>query len=168
MKLKLLFLAIFLCLAAVGGGTALMWNLWFAQTHTPWAEPGAVEKGRLALAAQLADSVKREAEIEKIYWDQPEKLQVLIQAHQQREDKLAGNPAANQIVAHDQQAIDRLQQRIAALEAKREAQAEAEAEAAKQAALEAKQEALAERAAEQGHTAPAHPTTTRPAGTTHP
>lgn len=175
MRLKLLLLAIILCLAAVGGGTAVLWNLWFAQMHTPWAEPGAVEKGRLALAAQLADSVKREAEIEKIYWDQPEKLQVLIQAHQLRMDKLAGNSAANEIVAHDKQAIDKLQQRIAALEAERQARAEAEAEAAKQAALdakqaalEAKQQALADRAAEQGHPAATHPATTRPATPTHP
>jgi hypothetical protein len=170
MKLKLVVLTLFLCLAAAAGATTLAWSVWYAESHTPWAEPDAMERGREALAVQLGDSVKREAEIERLYWNQPEKLQVLIQAHQQRMAKLDGNSAASQVVAHDKEAIAQLQQRIAAIEAEREAQAEAEAAAAKEAALEAKQEELAERAAEQGHSAGSH--TATPArsanGSTHP
>jgi hypothetical protein len=145
MKLKLIVLALFLAVTAAAGATTLAWNIWYAENHTPWTPPDAVEQGRLALAAQLSDSVKREAEIEKIYWDQPGKLEILIAAHQQREDKLAGNSAAYAIVAHDKDAIEKLRQRIAAIEATREAQAEAEAEAAREAALEAKQQAIDER-----------------------
>lgn len=151
MKLKLIVLTLFLCLTVAAGATTLAWNIWYAQSHTPSAEPGAVERGRQALAAQLADSVKREAEIEKLYWNQPEKLEVLLQSHQQRQEKLEGNTAAGELLAHDKQAIERLQQRIAAIQAAREAQAEAEAEAAKEAALEERQQELADKAAAAHH-----------------
>ena len=153
MKLKLIFAAVVLLLAVAGVASALVWNLWYAGSHTPWTEPNEVEKGRQALAAQLGDSIKREAEIEKIYWNQPEKLQVLIAAHQQRQEKLASNSAAGAIVAHDKQAVERLQQRMEAIEAERRARAEAEAEAERQAEEDARQQALADRAAAaQGHT----------------
>jgi len=163
MKLKLIALALFLCLAAAAGATTLAWNIWYAESHTPWSAPDAVERGRQELAAQLAGSVQREAEIEKIYWNQPEKLQKLIAAHRLRAEKLAGNSAAGEILAHDKDAITRLEQRIAALEAERIARAAAEAEAAQQAALEARQQALAERAAAQGRPlVNAHPATSAP------
>ena len=137
---------------------AVAWNTWYAGSHAVTVTPGAVEQGRQALDAQLKQATQREAEIEKLYWNEPEKLQVLIQSHQQRLAKLQGNTAAGAIVAHDNEAIARLQQRIAALEAARAAQAEAEAEAARQAALAAKQQAWEA----------AHPGQTYPAAAAHP
>jgi membrane protein involved in colicin uptake len=134
--------------------------VWWAGNHGVVTTPGAVEQGWQTLGAQLKQSEQSEAEIEKLYWNQPEKLAVLIEAHKQRMAKLEGNKTAGLIVAHDNEAVARLQQRIAAIYAQREAQAEAAAAAEKQAELEAKQQAWEE--AHPGQTypetaAPAHP-----------
>jgi membrane protein involved in colicin uptake len=160
MKRAATVIAVLVVLAAVMGGVAVAWNVWWAGNHGVVTTPGAVEQGWQTLGAQLKQSEQSEAEIEKLYWNQPEKLAVLIEAHKQRTAKLEGNKTAGLIVAHDNEAIARLQQRIAAIYAQREAQAEAAAAAEKQAELEAKQQAWEE--AHPGQTypetaAPAHP-----------
>ncbi|MDR3792006.1 MAG: hypothetical protein P4L03_01375 [Terracidiphilus sp.] len=160
MKTAATVLAVLVVLAAVTGGVAVAWNVWYAGSHGVVSTPGAVEQGWQTLGAQLKQSEQREAEIEKLYWNEPEKLAVLIESHKQRIAKLEGNKTAGLIVAHDNEAIARLEQRIAAIYAEREAQAEAAAEAEKQAALEAKQQAWEEAHPGQtypGAAAPAHP-----------
>ena len=142
MKTTLIALTLLVGLLAASALTAtIAWTVWYAENHAPSAALGPFEQSTAALHTQLAQSAQREAEIEKLYWNQPEKLQVLIQSHQQRIDKLTGNTASAEIVAHDQEAIARLEQRIAAIEAERVAQAQAEAEALKQQQLEARQQA---------------------------
>ena len=111
----------------------LAYNVWRGETEVLAPQPGPVEQGRQALHAQLEQSAAREAQIEKMYWDQPEKLQVLIQSHEKRITELEGNSAGGEIVAHDKDAITRLQNRITAIAATRQAAAEA---AAAQAAAE--------------------------------
>jgi len=88
------------------------YDVWYAGRHAPVVTPGAVEQGRMALHAQLAQATQQEEQAEKLYWNSPGQLQILIQRHQQRIDALAGNTASGEIVAHDQQAMARLQQRI--------------------------------------------------------
>ncbi|MDR3740927.1 MAG: hypothetical protein P4L40_18070 [Terracidiphilus sp.] len=115
----------------------LGYNVWRGETEVQAPQPGPVEQGRQALHAQLEKAAAREAQIEKTYWDQPEKLQVLIQSHQTRIAELEGNPAGGEIVAHDKEAIARLQNRITAIAAERQAaaaEAAAQAAAAQQAA----------------------------------
>jgi hypothetical protein len=115
LTLSLAFLAIVFCAIVVS-------NVWYAEHHPPVAAPGTVEQGRMALHAQLLQAGQREEQFEKLYWNSPEQLQVLIQSHQQRIDRLAGNAAGGEIVAHDQDAIARLQQRIADLATQAQAQ----------------------------------------------
>lgn len=115
----------------------LAYNVWRGESTVLAPIPGRVDLERRALHDQLQQATQREAEIEKLYWNQPEKLQVLIQSHQQRIARLDGNPAGNEIVAHDKDAIARLQQRIQTIAAQRQAQAEAAAAAAKAAADQA-------------------------------
>jgi hypothetical protein len=105
----------------------MAYNVWRAETETIVRTPGVVEQGRVALHMQLLQAEQREAGIEKIYWNQPEKLQVLIHSHETRIAQLEGNPAGGEIVAHDKDAIARLQKRIADIAAAREAAAEAAA-----------------------------------------
>ena len=107
----------------------LVYNAWRGETEVLAPQPGPVEQGRQALHAQLELSVAREAQIEKMYWDQPEKLQVLIQSHQKRIAELEENAAGGEIVAHDKDAVTRLQNRITAIAAERQAAAEAAAAA---------------------------------------
>jgi hypothetical protein len=76
------------------------------------AGPDAVEAGRQKLHAELAASEQREAEIEKQDWDSIPLLRDVIEAHQQRMGKLAANSQAGEIVAHDRDAIARLEKRI--------------------------------------------------------
>jgi membrane protein involved in colicin uptake len=145
MKNLVLALMLALGLFAITFCVIVGYNVWYADSHPAVPTPGAVEQGRTALHLQLYQASQREAEIEKLYWNEPEKLQVLIQSHQQRIDNLAGNKASSEIAAHDQQAIARLQQRIAEIAAQRQAQAEAEAEAAREAAQAQKAELAASR-----------------------
>lgn len=133
-----MLIALALVAAGAATGLGIAWNVWYAESHTPTAAPGAVEQGRQNLHAQLEQSEQREAEIEKLYWNQPEKLEQIIEAHQQRYNKLTGNPTAGEIQQHDQQAVARLQQRIQQIWAERKAAAEAEA--ARAAALEEQEE----------------------------
>lgn len=124
-----------LCVLALLAGV-LAYNVWRAETEAIVRQLGVVEQGHAALHTKLLEAEQREAAIEKVYWNAPEKLAVLIHSHEQRIDKLAGNPAGGEIVAHDKDAIARLQKRIADLDAQRQAAAAAEAEQAKQAQAE--------------------------------
>lgn len=110
------------------------YNVWRAETETIAYTPGVVEQGRMNLHTQLLQAEQREAEIEKVYWNAPEKLAILIHSHEQRIEKLTGNLAGGEIVAHDKDAIERLQKRIDAIAAARAAAAEAQAAAAQEAA----------------------------------
>lgn len=111
----------------------LAYNVWRAETETIVRQPDVVEQGHTALHTLLVEAEQREAAIEKVYWNAPDKLAVLIHSHEQRIEKLSGNPAGGEIVAHDKDAIARLQKRIADLDAQRQAEAAAQAEQAKQA-----------------------------------
>jgi len=124
-------IALGVVLALVG---VLAYNVWRGETEVLAPIPGKVELERRALHAKLEQAQQRETEIEKMYWSQPEKLQVLIQSHQKRISELEGNAAGGEIVAHDKDAVARLQKRIEAIAVERQAQAEAAAAAAKAAA----------------------------------
>ena len=137
-------------LALLGGFWA--YNVWRGETDTIVRPPSVVEQGRAALHNQLVQAELREAQIEKLYWNAPEKIEVLIQSHQQRIEKLAGNPAGGEIIAHDNVAIARLQKRIADIEVQRQAEA-----AAREAAAEAQAEAAKAAAQETAGTTPSNP-----------
>jgi membrane protein involved in colicin uptake len=97
------------------------WNVWHAVYEPVTSTPGLVEQGRQQLHAQLEQAKTREAEIEKQDWDTVTLLRELIQAHQHRIDQLKDNGQAGEIVAHDREAIDRLEKRIADLQAQQAA-----------------------------------------------
>jgi hypothetical protein len=124
----IVFLAFMICL--VLGGIAL-YNAWWAEANPVAIAPGLVEQGRLDLHAKLVQGEQREAEIEKTYWHSAEKLQILIKSHRRRIEELNGNRASAEIVAHDKDAIARLEKRIAEIEAEWAAKEEAAAEKAK-------------------------------------
>lgn len=102
---------------------AVGYNVWRANQEPVTTPPSLVEVGRQQLHAQLEQAQRTEAQIEKQDWDSPLLLEEVIKAHQQRIDKLKDNSQAGEILAHDREAIDRLQKRIAELHAKAEAQA---------------------------------------------
>jgi hypothetical protein len=84
--------------------------------------PDPVQAGRQKLHAQLVQSEQREAEFERQDWNSITPLHELIVAHQKRIGELTGNTEAAEIVAHDNEAIARLQKRIndlAAMEAEK-------------------------------------------------
>ncbi|HTA80479.1 MAG TPA: hypothetical protein VK720_13095 [Terracidiphilus sp.] len=120
-----------LCLLAVVLVGIVAYNVWRGETAPVAKTPDAVEQGRANLHNQLAQVEQREAQIEKMDWDSPEKLRVLIQSHQKRIDQLNGNSAGGEIVAHDKEAIARLEKRIADIAAEKEAEAKADALAKK-------------------------------------
>lgn len=111
------------------------YNVWRGETAPVTKTPDAVEQGRVNLHNQLAQAEQREAQIEKMYWSSPEKLRILIQSHQKRIDELNGNSAGGEIVAHDKDAIARLEKRIADIATEQEAEVKAQAEQAKADAL---------------------------------
>lgn len=105
-------------------------NLWRGERETITKPTTALQEGQTALHAQLLQGEQREAQLEKQYWDSAAQIRLLITAHQQRIDRLSGNSQAGEIVAHDRDAIARLEKRIADLEAQalaREAAAEEQA-----------------------------------------
>ncbi|HLY43450.1 MAG TPA: hypothetical protein VKR52_19715 [Terracidiphilus sp.] len=106
-------------------------NVWRAETAPVVKTPGMVEQGRQDLHAKLMAQEQREAQTEKLYWNSPDQLRLLIKSHQDRIDQLKGNLAGAEIVAHDKDAIARLEKRIGDIEAEREAQAKAAEEARK-------------------------------------
>jgi hypothetical protein len=131
-------------LSAVLVGVAF-YNVWRGETDPLVTTPGPVEQGRMDLHAKLVQAEQREAGIEKTYWHSPEKLRVLIKSHRQRVDELNGNNAGAEIVAHDKDAIARLEKRVADLEVAQEAEAEAREEQAKVEARAKRAEALQKR-----------------------
>jgi TolA-binding protein len=98
------------------------YNVWRANEEPVTTPPSLVEIGRQQLHAQLQKSEAREAEIEKQDWDSIPLLRQLIAAHQHRIEQLSGNTQAGEIVAHDKDAIARLEKRIADLTAAAAAQ----------------------------------------------
>ena len=107
------------------------YNVWRAETAPVVKTPGIVEQGREELHAKLLAQEQREAQIEKLYWNSPEQLKVLIKSHQERINQLKGNDAGAEVVAHDRDAIARLEKRITDIEAEQAAQEKAAEEAQK-------------------------------------
>ena len=102
------------------------WNVWHAVYEPVSSTPSLVDQGQQQLHAQLEQAKTREAEIEKQDWDTITLLRELIQAHQHRIDQLKDNSQAGEIVAHDREAIARIEKRIADLQAQQAAQAAAQ------------------------------------------
>ena len=91
---------------------AIAFNLSRASREPLVVAPDPLQVGREKLHGQLAQSEQREAEIEKQDWGSIPLLRELIGAHQTRMEKLSGNAEAGEIVAHDREAIARLEKRI--------------------------------------------------------
>lgn len=91
---------------------AIGFNLSRASQEPLITTPDPLQVGRDKLHAQLMQSEQREAAIEKQDWNSIPLLRELVVAHQTRIQKLTGNGAAVEIIAHDQDAIARLQKRI--------------------------------------------------------
>lgn len=118
-KLVLAFAALLLLIGFVS------WNVWHAVYEPVTTSPTAIDLGRQQLHNQLEQSKTREADIEKQDWDAISLLRGLIDAHQHRIDQLKDNSQAGEILAHDREAIARLQQRIADLQIQQAQQAAA-------------------------------------------
>jgi hypothetical protein len=96
---------------------AIGFNLSRASQEPLITTPDPLQVGRGKLHAQLVQSEQREAVIEKQDWNSIPLLRELVLAHQTRIQKLAGNSEAVEIIAHDQDAIARLEKRIQELTA---------------------------------------------------
>jgi hypothetical protein len=107
----------------------MAYNVWRAGTAPVEKTPGIVEQGREDLHAKLLEQEQREAQIEKLYWNSPSQLRVLIKSHEERIDQLKGNSAGAEIAAHDKDAIARLEKRISDIEVQQAAQVKAAEEA---------------------------------------
>jgi cell division septation protein DedD len=118
MKKIAIALAALLILVAFAG-----WNVWHAVYAPVTTTPSLVEQGRQQLHAQLEEAKTRESEIEQQDWGSIPLLRGLIQAHQHRIDQLTGNSQAGEILAHDRDAIARINQRISDLQAQQAQQA---------------------------------------------
>lgn len=94
---------------------AMSYNVWRASQEPVTSTPGPVETGRMHLHAQLEEARKVENQAEKQDWNSPAALRGLIKGHEQRIEKLAGNPEATEILAYDRESITRLEKRIAEL-----------------------------------------------------
>jgi hypothetical protein len=112
MKRIALAVALFVLLVVAVG-----YNVWRANQEPVTTPPSEVEVGRQKLHEQLEESKRTEDKIEKQEWDSPALLEQVIVAHQQRIDKLKDNSQAGEIIAHDREAIERLQKRIEELRA---------------------------------------------------
>lgn len=93
------------------------YNVWRANEEPVTTTPGAVQLGAQQLHDELQKAKTREAEIEKQDWNSIPLLRELIHSHQHRIEQLSGNTQASEIVAHDNEAIARIQKRIADLNA---------------------------------------------------
>jgi septal ring factor EnvC (AmiA/AmiB activator) len=100
-------------------------QVWRAETAPIYKTPGALETGRTQIHAQLLQIEQKEAQFEKQYWNSIDDLHALISSHEQRIAQLSSNKEAGEIVAHDQQAIARLEKRITDIEAQNAARAAA-------------------------------------------
>jgi hypothetical protein len=101
----------------------IAYNVWHAENDPVTTSPGPLQAVQMQLQSQLQEAETREGQIEKLYWDSPRQLRLLVNSHQQRIQKLTGNTQASAILAHDREAVARLEKRIAELEAQRLAQA---------------------------------------------
>jgi cell division septation protein DedD len=99
------------------------WNVWHAVYAPVTTTPSLVEQGSRQLHAQFEQAKARESEIEQQDWSSIPLLRGLIQAHQHRIDQLNGNSQAGEILAHDRDAIARINQRIVDLQAQQAQQA---------------------------------------------
>jgi hypothetical protein len=93
------------------------YNVWRANVEPVTSTPGALQLGRQQLHDQLQNAEVREKAIEQQSWDSIPRLRTLIQSHQHRIEQLSGNSQAGEIVAHDKDAIARLEKRISDLNA---------------------------------------------------
>jgi sRNA-binding protein len=141
--MKLAILLGMFVLALMAG--VMLYNVWHGEMDPVATTPSAVEQGRLDLHANLVQGEQREAEIEKTYWNSPEKLRVIIKSHRRRIDELDGNRAGAEIATHDKDAIARLEKRIADIEDVREAEAKTAMEKAKSEAQAKRAQALQKR-----------------------
>jgi len=98
------------------------YNVWRANEDPVTSPPTLVDLGAQQLHNQLQQAQAREATIEQQDWDSIPLLRGLIQAHQHRIEQLSGNKQAGEILAHDKDAIARLEKRIADLTAAAAAQ----------------------------------------------
>jgi hypothetical protein len=105
---------------------AMTYNIWHASNDPVTSTPGPLETGRTKLHQQLEEAKKTEAQVEKEAWDSAPALRGLIKGHEQRTEKLKGNAEAAEILAYDQDSIQRLKQRIAEILAQQAAKAENE------------------------------------------
>lgn len=93
------------------------YNVWRASEEPVTSPPTPVQLGAQQLHAQLQQAQARETAIEQQDWNSIPLLRGLIQAHQHRLEQLSGNKQAGEIIAHDKEAIARLEKRIADLTA---------------------------------------------------
>lgn len=107
MKKLAIAIAVLLILAGYAS-----YNVWRANQEPVTTPPTLVDLGRQQLHDQLEQSERREADIEKQDWNSVTLLHDLIGAHQHRIDQLSNNSQATEIVAHDRDAMERLQKRI--------------------------------------------------------
>jgi hypothetical protein len=135
---------VLVALAALAG--IIAWTVWRADTVPVAAPPSAVQQGKQQLHAQLQETIQHESQIEKQAWDSMDQLVKLIHWHQQRIDRLTGNPQATEVLAYDRESLTRLQTRINQLDMEAKARELAAAEKAKEDAIKAKEEALQQKA----------------------
>jgi hypothetical protein len=93
------------------------YNVWRANEEPVTSPPTLVELGRQQLHEQLEKAQAREAAIEKEDWDSIPLLRQLVASHQHRIEQLSDSSQAGEIVAHDKDAIARIEKRIAELTA---------------------------------------------------
>jgi hypothetical protein len=115
-KIAIAFAALLLLIGFVS------WNVWHAVYEPVTSQPSLVDLGRQQLHAQLEQSKTRESEIEQQDWGSITLLRGLIEAHQHRIDQLKDNTQAGEILAHDRDAIARIEKRIADLQTQQAAQ----------------------------------------------
>jgi Trk K+ transport system NAD-binding subunit len=136
---------IFLVLAALAG--AIAWTVYRADTAPVTAPLSAVQQGQQQLHAQLQQTIQHESEVEKQAWNSTDELVKLLHWHQQRIDRLIGNPQASDVLSYDRDSLTRIQSRINELAVEEKAKELAAIEKAKEDAIQAKQEALQQKAA---------------------
>jgi hypothetical protein len=93
------------------------YNVWRASEEPVSSPPTPVQLGAQQLHTQLQQAQARETAIEQQDWNSIPLLRGLIQAHQHRLEQLSGNKQAGEIIAHDKEAIARIEKRIADLTA---------------------------------------------------
>jgi membrane protein involved in colicin uptake len=133
-----------LALAALAG--IIAWTVWRADTVPVSSPPSAVQQGQQQLHTQLQQTIQQESGIEKQAWNSTDELVKLLHWHQQRIDRLTGNPQASEVLSYDHDSIVRIQSRINELAAEEKVKELAAIEQAKEDAIKAKEEATQEKA----------------------